>query len=261
MGQPFEDKVNYLPGAPDFNFEIYSGYLNITNTTDPKTTHKKTHYVLVESANDDSDDSPVLIWLNGGPGCSSLLGMFMENGPWIVDDGETQFKVNPHSWNQRMNVLYLEGPVGVGYSWAFDWKSKKFNDVITSSDFFSSLQAFYKKFPYLADNPLWISGESYGGIYVPYLAWRIHEFNTNAEITKETKIPFKGILVGNPATHWEYDTYNSYWPMAYMHNLMDTDTYLTLAEDGCKKYFRDVKPANLTQACILALDDFEENTA
>jgi len=159
-----------------------------------------------------------------------------------------------------MNVLYLEGPVGVGYSWAFDWKSKKFNDVITSSDFFSSLQAFYKKFPYLADNPLWISGESYGGIYVPYLAWRIHEFNTNAEITKETKIPFKGILVGNPATHWEYDTYNSYWPMAYMHNLMDTDTYLTLAEDGCKKYFRDVKPANLTQACILALDDFEENT-
>ena len=261
LAQPFEDQVNYLPGAPDFNFEIYSGYLNITNTTDPKTTHKKTHYVLVESANDDSDDSPVLIWLNGGPGCSSLLGMFMENGPWIVDDGETQFKLNPHSWNQRMNVLYLEGPVGVGYSWAFDWKSKKFNDVITSSDFFSSLQAFYKKFPYLADNPLWISGESYGGIYVPYLAWRIHEFNTNAEITKETKIPFKGILVGNPATHWEYDTYNSYWPMAYMHNLMDTDTYLTLAEDGCKKYFRDVKPANLTQACILALDDFEENTA
>lgn len=81
--------MNYLPGAPDFNFEIYSGYLNITNTTDPKTIHKKTHYVLVESANDDSDDSPVLIWLNGGPGCSSLLGMFMENGPWIVDDGET----------------------------------------------------------------------------------------------------------------------------------------------------------------------------
>jgi len=190
--------------------------------------------VLVEAANDETDDSPLLIWLNGGPGCSSLLGMFMENGPWVVDDGETDFKLNPHAWNKRVNVLYLEGPVGVGYSWAFDWKAKKFNDVIVAGDFFSSLQSFYKKFPYLADNPLWISGESYGGIYVPYFAWKIHEFNTNAVITKETPVPLKGILVGNPATHWDYDTYNSYWPFAYMHNLMDTDTYQTLAEDECK---------------------------
>ncbi len=89
LAQPAEDLVNYLPGAPDFNYEIYSGYLNVTNETDSKTIHKRIHYVLVESANDDSDDSPLLIWMNGGPGCSSLLGMFMENGPWIVDDGET----------------------------------------------------------------------------------------------------------------------------------------------------------------------------
>jgi hypothetical protein len=119
---------------------------------------------------------------------------------------------------------------------------------------------FFQKFPKMADNPIYLAGDLYGGIYVPYLAWRIHEYNTNAEITKKTKIPFKGIMVGNPTTHWEYDTYNSYWPWAYMNNMMDQDTWFTLEEDNCTAYYRDVKPGHMTQACVLALDDFNENT-
>lgn len=119
---------------------------------------------------------------------------------------------------------------------------------------------FFKKFPKMADNPIYIGGDLYGGIYAPYLAWRIHEYNTNAEITKQTKIPFKGLMVGNPATHWEYDTLNSFYPWAYMNNLMDHDTWFTLEEDNCTAYYRNVKPAHTTQACILALDDFKENT-
>lgn len=116
--QPAEDLVNYLVGAPDFNFEIYSGYLNVSNSTDSKTINKKLHYVLVETKTDDPDEAPLVIWLNGGPGCSSLLGMFMENGPWVVDDCNNTFYENQYSWNQRVSVLYIEGPAGVGYSYA-----------------------------------------------------------------------------------------------------------------------------------------------
>lgn len=87
-------------GAPDFNFEIYSGYLNVSNTTDPKTINKKLHYTLVETRGDDPDEAPVIVWLHsGGPGCSSLVSMFMQTGPWVVDECGTEFKENPHSWN------------------------------------------------------------------------------------------------------------------------------------------------------------------
>lgn len=118
-------------------------------------------------------------------------------------------------------MLYIEGPAGVGFSFGADKANKQFNDIQTSLDYFDALMHFFKKFPKMADNPIYLAGDLYGGIYVPYLAWRIHEYNTNAEITKVTKIPFKGIMVGNPTTHWEYDTLNSMYPWAYMNNMMD----------------------------------------
>lgn len=157
-------------------------------------------------------------------------------------------------------MLYLEGPGNIGFSYTIGAKNKVFSDISATQDFYEGLMGFFKLFPKIADNKVYIAGESYAGIYVPYLAWRLHEFNTNADITGHTKIDFQGIMVGNPTTHWDYDTYNSYYPMAYMHNLMDTDTWFTLAENYCKYYYRNVKPPNTTSACIFALDDFTENT-
>jgi len=72
---------------------------------------------LVETRTDDPDEAPLLVWVNnGGPGCTSLLGMFTATGPWIVDDGSNKFYENLNSWNQRISVLYIDGLSGVGYS-------------------------------------------------------------------------------------------------------------------------------------------------
>lgn len=73
----------------------------------------KFHYVLFESQRD-PDNDPLLLWLNGGPGCSSLIGMVYENGPFVFNTpGSVKFTINEYSWNKKANVLYIESPGGV----------------------------------------------------------------------------------------------------------------------------------------------------
>lgn len=72
----------------------------------------KFHYVFFESQRDPNKD-PLLLWLNGGPGCSSLIGMVYENGPFTFKTGSTILEINENSWNKKANVLYIESPGGV----------------------------------------------------------------------------------------------------------------------------------------------------
>ena len=250
---PREDIVDQLPECPKFNFTQYSGYLNVTET-------KKLHYILAESQ-DKPESDPLLIWFNGGPGCSSLLGYMQEHGPCVIDDGETKLKKNDYPWNVRANVLYIEQPAGVGFSWANSSDDMKFNDLLSSHDNLQALKSFYAKFPEYQDRELYISGESYAGIYVPYLAMRVHQHNEMAKINGRTPINLKGILVGNGATDWIYDTTPSYLPMAYNHELMDKDLYDKFVENNCSWYFRDVLPGNHPKVCEDAMDRFDNLTS
>jgi len=118
------------------------------------------------------------VWLNGGPGCSSMLGLFVEHGPKIVDgaDSKNHYKNNDYSWNKNANVLYIESPAGVGFSKAAE-NDMKTNDLLQSKDLYTALSAWFDKFDDFKDNELYISGESYGGIYVPYLAYQVYQNN------------------------------------------------------------------------------------
>ena len=118
------DRMGDLPDAPPFTTDVFSGYLDVSNT-------KQLHYVFATSENDPEND-PLIIWFNGGPGCSSMLAFMQENGPLAVDDGEDYIKTNPEPWTRRANMLWLESPAGVGWSTAYasdDWKQ---NDMTQS---------------------------------------------------------------------------------------------------------------------------------
>lgn len=163
IAAPAEDKMRSLPDASAFDTNTYSGYLNVTDT-------KQLHYVFTESYGNPETD-PVVIWFNGGPGCSSLLGFMQENGPRMINDGMVFIEENPYPWNARANVMWLESPAGVGWSFAGTEQDLSTNDMLQSQDALKAVNSWYEKFPEFRSNELFVSGESYAGIYVPYLSW------------------------------------------------------------------------------------------
>jgi len=115
---------------------------------------------MFESRSEPSTD-PLLLWLNGGPGCSSLLGLFEENGPYKITN-ETTLESNPFSWNNKANLIYVDQPVGTGFSHAgfFDLVSTERG---VARDFYEFLTKFFALYPQFAGRDFYISGESYAG--------------------------------------------------------------------------------------------------
>lgn len=238
LGARPKDEVLGLPecgnGLPT---PWYSGYLTASPT-------KQLHYVFVTSMSD-PDNDPVVVWFNGGPGCSSLLALFQEHGPFVIDDGEYFIKPNPEPWNKRANILYIESPAGVGYSIGVNPEDRIHNDMTQSKDALAAMKDFYSGFPEFLNNPLYISGESYGGIYVPYLAWQIHQHNQLVSVYKETqRYNLKGFIVGNGATDWDMDISPSFPDVVYNFNIIPPRLIKNYTENQCTYYFRDVRSPN-----------------
>lgn len=127
------------------------------------------------SSRSDPSLDPVVLWLTGGPGCSSEVALFGENGPCKVSLDGQQTTINGASWNTRANLLYVDQPVGTGFSYgsAFDH-----DEVGVADDMYSFLQAFFAAHPELKKNDFYIFGESYAGHYVPNVA---HQSAHNAK--------------------------------------------------------------------------------
>jgi serine carboxypeptidase-like clade 2 len=201
MAAPQADLVNLsaLPGMPPYDTPIYSGYLNISDD-------KQMHYVFLQSQTDTFPSDPIILWLNGGPGCSSLIGWLNENGPFVFPDGSIQLEANNQSWNLFANVLYLESPAGVGFSYANLPDNYTYNDTIVAEDNLAAVVLWFKLFPEYANNKFWIAGESYAGVYVPYLAVYIHNYNINNSTDPDfNAINLQGTMVGNACTNYNYD--------------------------------------------------------
>ncbi|KAG8371061.1 hypothetical protein BUALT_Bualt13G0047800 [Buddleja alternifolia] len=186
-----QDKIDKLPGQPDnVDFDQYAGYV----TVDP-TAGRALFYYFSESPTN-SSTSPLVLWLNGGPGCSSFgFGAMEELGPFRVDsDGKTLFR-NTYAWNNVANVLFLESPAGVGFSYSNT--SADYNntgDTSTANDAYTFLVNWLDRFPQYKTRDFYITGESYAGHYVPQLAYTIL---LNNKYTNQTIINLKGIAIGN----------------------------------------------------------------
>lgn len=207
---------------------MYSGYITLPGT------QKELHYLLVESQGNWTTD-PLIYWTNGGPGCSSMLGFAQEHGPYRNVEGTTTFVPNPYSWNLNANVLYVEQPAGVGYSYCGAGASSaecKFDDNSSAADNLAFVIEWFKQWPEYKNHELFLTGESYAGIYVPLLAHQMSLYNDN-QTSPDTKLPLNGMLVGNGCTNWTYDTMPATLEEAYPKALMGQELHDKMVADMC----------------------------
>ncbi|EXB81213.1 Serine carboxypeptidase-like 45 [Morus notabilis] len=212
------DRIVRLPGQPGVGFQQYSGYV----TLDAKKQRALFYYFA--EAETDPHSKPLVLWLNGGPGCSSLgVGAFSENGPFRPS-GEVLVK-NEYSWNRaRDNLVFL--------------------------------QKWFTKFPQFTNRSLFITGESYAGHYVPQLAELMLEFN------KEEKLfNLKGIALGNPVLEFATD-FNSRADFIWSHGLISDSTYkMFTSVCNYSRYVSEYYRGSVSSVCSKVMNQVSKETS
>jgi len=177
----------------------YSGFFTVDKAFDSNLFF----WFLPSQGNVSSD--PVLLWLQGGPGASSLYGLFSETGPYIVKNGSL-FTIREYSWTKNHSVIYIDNPAGTGFSFTNGGYAK--NETKVGDDLYEALLQFFTLFPELQKNPFFVTGESYAGKYIPAIGYTIYKKNPAAKL----KINLQGLLIGDGLTDpetqvTEYGTY------------------------------------------------------
>jgi len=187
------DQITYLPGlANPPSFLQFAGYLDVSDT-------KHNFYWFTESERDPIND-PVVLWTNGGPGCSGFIGFMGEMGPFRPTENAL-LQLNSMAWNKIANMVYIEQPCGVGFSYS-DKPDKDYtaSDETAAVDNLQLVIAFLDRYPHLKKNKLYLAGESYAGHYLPTWAYMIVTYNDALPEKDPKRINFAGFLVGNPYT-------------------------------------------------------------
>ncbi|XP_009601275.1 serine carboxypeptidase-like 40 [Nicotiana tomentosiformis] len=231
-GQKEKDWIKKLPGQPPVKFHQYGGYVTVNESAG-----RALYYYFTEAEN--SKSLPLLLWLNGGPGCSSIaFGAMEELGPFRVhSDGKTLYR-NHYAWNLAANVLFLESPAGVGFSYTNT--SSDFNstgDKRTANDNVVFLLNWLERFPEYKNRDFYISGESYAGHYVPQLAHAILHLNKRSN---KTLINLKGIIIGNAVINEDTDNVGMYEYFA-SHALISDQTFLDIQKYCYSDFYNEEK--------------------
>eukprot|EP00033_Pygsuia_biforma_P000197 GCRY01000247.1.p1 GENE.GCRY01000247.1~~GCRY01000247.1.p1 ORF type:complete len:449 (-),score=84.59 GCRY01000247.1:99-1409(-) len=217
----------------DFNGQDrqHTGYIE-TN----KNNGAKLFYWFVESRNNPATD-PLVLWMTGGPGCSGDLALLMENGPYHVDEHLNLYQ-NPFSWNTNASVIFIDQPYGVGFSYVDNDDQYIGDEDAVGKEMYSFMQEFLKKFTFVQNAPFFVTGESYGGHYVPATAYAMFEGNVQNPYAHHINI--KGIAIGNGLVSAQHQM-RGYPDFAYDHQLIDRSTYEELSDQSskCEQYLQN----------------------
>ncbi|KAH1063616.1 hypothetical protein J1N35_028603, partial [Gossypium stocksii] len=154
-----------LPGQPDVNFKQFAGYIDV----DENVVGRSLFYYFVE-AEKDPLTQPLTVWLTGGPGCSSVGDAFGSVGPFIVTKDAHGLQTNLFSWSKVSNLLFIDSPIGSGWSYSNTSSDYNNGDDITNKILFTFMQKWYEKYTVLKSKDLYLAGSSFARHFVPNLA-------------------------------------------------------------------------------------------
>ncbi|KAA8649492.1 hypothetical protein EYZ11_010086 [Aspergillus tanneri] len=173
-------------GIPEVDFDVGESYAGLLPNT--PSGNSSLFFWFFPSTNPKATDE-ITIWLNGGPGCSSLDGLLQENGPFLWQSGTYKPLPNPYSWTKLTNVVYVDQPAGTGFS---PGPSTVRNEEDVAAQFNSWFKQFSDTFG-LHGHKVYLTGESYAGQYIPYIASAMLD-------EKDTKyFNVKGIQINDPS--------------------------------------------------------------
>ncbi|KAJ8751067.1 hypothetical protein K2173_016248 [Erythroxylum novogranatense] len=229
------DRISALPGQPPVTFSQFSGYVTVNEK------HGRALFYWLTEAAISPQKKPLVLWLNGGPGCSSVAyGASEEIGPFRINRTGSSLYLNKFSWNREANILFLESPAGVGFSYTNTSSDlKDFGDERTAQDALVFLLRWTSRFPQYKQRDFYLAGESYAGHYIPQLAKKIIDYN---KAYSNPIINIKGLLVGNGVTDNYYDSIGTvtYW---WTHSMISDKTYREILKN-C-----NFKEEKATQKC------------
>lgn len=176
------------PAYAQFPGKMYAGLI-------PVGRKGKMMFWLFEPDTQSVEDT-LVVWLNGGPGCSSFnCGVMMEHSPvtqplrpagFCCLKPDPELFYNEHAWTKATTMLYVEQPIGTGFSYGHPLPE---TEADVSADLYVWLQNFYNVFEHLRPYNFYVMGESYAGMFVPSIARYIHLENQKG---KDKLINLKG---------------------------------------------------------------------
>ncbi|KAK8589029.1 hypothetical protein V6N12_023438 [Hibiscus sabdariffa] len=247
-GFPTNDLISKLPGQPDVNFRQFAGYIDV----DDGVAGVSFFYYFVEAENDPMNQ-PLTVWLTGGPGCSSVGDSFSSAGPFITTKNARGLDRNLFSWNKVSNLLFIDSPIGAGWSYSNASGPYKNGDDSTKKLLVSFMQKWYEKYPIFKSKDLYLAGSSYAGHFVPNLANALLDDNKQS---KELKFNVKGIVMGNPLLRRQLDIlarFELYHTLGLVDNVVYEEVKMQCTTIDENNYFSKFQ-ANWSSGCQLFLD-------
>ncbi|XP_074322005.1 serine carboxypeptidase-like 3 isoform X2 [Apium graveolens] len=243
--------IKTLPGFKgQLPFNLETGYVGLGKNDE----NLQLFYYFVESERNPRHD-PVIIWINGGPGCSALWPFFYQIGPLKFDYANVvgtlpQMEINPYSWTKVASVIFVDAS-GSGFSYAKTEEAYKTSDTATAASIDQFLRKWLVKHPKYLSNPLYVAGVSYAGLIIPVAVQDIINGN---EAGAYPRVNIKGYMGGNPLTDIDTD-FNSRIPYAHQFALL-SDEMFESADANCNGDFTNLNSINgLCQNSLLHVDE------
>ncbi|XP_020570851.1 serine carboxypeptidase-like 18 [Phalaenopsis equestris] len=190
-------------------------------------------YYFIESERNPRED-PILLWLSGGPGCSAFSAVALEIGPLKIrseryNGSLPNLVYNPYTWTKFSNIIFLDSPIGTGFSFSNHPLGYETGDKSWSKHAVIFLRKWFADHQQFLANPLYIAGDSYAGKVVPVI---VHEILNENDLKVQPKLNIQGYMIGNPSTGDVIDV-NSRVPFAFGMGLISEELYQEIVEN-CK---------------------------